>query len=259
VPLGGALAGLMVPLTLEAIGARWALAQVAALCMAGIVLAALLRERLDARRDPHSPLPSMAQTLQPVRMVLRHPVLRRLALCSLVFSAVQVSLTAYAVTFLHGELDWGLVAAGGALTAAQVAGVVGRIVWGWVADRWNAARYTLLGLSAAMALCSVTMVVLKPGTAATGVVVVLAIYGATAIGWNGVFLATVARWTPHEQTAMATAGSLFFTYLGVVIGPPLFGAVGALTGSLGMAFALLAAPLAWTLWALRRPSAKQSS
>jgi len=52
VPLGGALAGLMVPLTLEAIGARWALAQVAALCMAGIVLAALLRERLDAWRDP---------------------------------------------------------------------------------------------------------------------------------------------------------------------------------------------------------------
>jgi hypothetical protein len=88
------------------------------------------------------------------------------------------------------------------------------------------------------------------GTAQAPVVVLLALYGATAIGWNGVYLATVARSVPHADAATATAGSLFFTYLGVVVGPPLFGAVGSAFGSLGAAFALLALPLAWTVWML---------
>ncbi len=50
--------------------------------------------------------------------------------------------------------------------------------------------------------------------------------------------------------ARATAGCLFFTYVGVVIGPPLFGQAAAAAGSIGVAFAWLALPLAWTLWML---------
>ena len=51
---------------------------------------------------------------------------------------------------------------------------------------------------------------------------------------------------------MATGGCLFFTYFGVVIGPPVFGAVGGALDSLALAFALLALPLAWTVWVLAR-------
>ena len=57
---------------------------------------------------------------------------------------------------------------------------------------------------------------------------------------------------PLQQAATATSGCLFFTYFGVVIGPPLFGAAAALSGRLGIGFALLAIPLAWTLWSLQR-------
>ena len=252
VPLGGAMAAMLVPPVLEAFGTRWALAQIAALCIVAVVLAAWLHDRLDAWRDPRSPLPSLAQTLVPVRLVLGHAALRRLALATMVFSAVQVSLTAYAVTFLHGELGWGLIAAGAALTVSQIGGVVGRIAWGWVADRRGSARGTLLGLALAMALCGILMALLKPDTATLSVVLLMAVYGATAVGWNGVFLANVARRVPQHQAAMATAGSLFFTFFGVVIGPPLFGALGMGSGSLGIAFAALALPLAWAMWGLWR-------
>ena len=53
-----------------------------------------------------------------------------------------------------------------------------------------------------------------------------------------------------EQASRATAGCLFFTYLAVVIGPPLFGQLGSWAGSLGTAYAALAVPLLWTLWML---------
>lgn len=252
VPLGGVIAALLVPAVLEASGTAWALAWIAALCLASMALAASLRKRLDTWRDPTGPLPSIAQTLGPVRLVLGHPGLRRLALCSVVFSAVQVSLTAYAVTFVHGELGWGLVAAGAAMTVSQVAGAAGRVVWGWVADRRGSARATLLALAAGMAVCGLLMALLRPGTPGVFVVVLLAVYGATAVGWNGVYLASVARRVPPEQAAAATAGSLFFTFFGVVVVPPIFGALGVWAGSLGIAFAALAIPLGWAFWALRR-------
>ncbi len=251
VPAGGALAGLMVPGVLNAAGPAWALAQMALLCLLAAALAARLRGELDAQRDPAAPMPALQRIARPMRLVWSHPVLRTLALCSLVFSAVQVCLGSYAVSFLTHDLNWTLVAAGVALAVAQFGGVVGRVLWGMVADRRDDPRGTLVGLTLAMALCGLVMPWLPRAVPHGPVMVLLAIYGATAIGWNGVFLATVARVVPLEQAAMATSGCLFFTYFGVVVGPPLFGAAGTALGALGPPFALLTLPLGWALWKLR--------
>ena len=187
-----------------------------------------------------------------VVFVLDHPVLRKLALCSMVFSAVQVCLTSYVVSFLSSDLAWGLVAAGFGSAVAQIAGIVGRVLWGVAADRLRNARRVLVGLAWTMALCGVVLGLLGPGTGHGWVLALLVGYGATAIGWNGVFLATAAGQVPLQQAATATSGCLFFTYFGVVIGPPLFGVAAAAFGRLGTGFALLALPLAWTLWSLQR-------
>ena len=250
VPVGGALAGLLVPTVLGHQGPVWALALIAALCVLGALLSEVLRGDLDALRDPAAPLPTLARLAQPMRFVASHAVLCTLALCSLVFSAVQVCVSSYLVSFLTHDLRWTLVAAGVGLAAAQVAGVVGRVLWGVLADRSGEARGALIGLAVAMALCGLAMPWLTPSMPHAAVTAVLGAYGATAIGWNGVFLATIARVVPLEQAALATSGCLFFTYFGVVVGPPLFGATGGALGALGPSFALLALPLAWSLWQL---------
>ena len=56
-------------------------------------------------------------------------------------------------------------------------------------------------------------------------------FGASAIGWNGVYLAEVARRAPPGMASMATGGTLAFTFLGVVVGPPMFGALSGLFGT----------------------------
>ncbi|UUX95298.1 hypothetical protein [Aquabacterium sp. J223] len=86
------------------------------------------------------------------------------------------------------------------------------------------------------------------------VLTLLCAYGATAVGWNGVSLATVARASPPGQAATATAGTLFFTFSGVVSGPPVFGFIGGALGGYGWAFALLALPLAGSIVLLTRAS-----
>jgi len=252
VPVGGVVAGLAVPALTNTLGPAQALLAVAVLCLVAAASGQWLRASLDRGRDPAAPMPHVVRVLAPVRFVAAHPVLFKLAACSFVFSAVQVCVTSYTVTFLTHDLRWTLVAAGGALAAAQVAGVVGRIAWGVVADRLDDARPVLLALAGAMALCGLGAAALAPASAHATVIALLAAYGATAIGWNGVFLATIARVVPIGAAAQATSGSLFFTYFGVVIGPPLFGLCATLAGGLGTGFALLSLPLAWSVWLLWR-------
>ncbi|WP_295857534.1 MFS transporter [uncultured Xylophilus sp.] len=254
VPLGGALAGALVPVVLTRAGAGWALGQIAALCVLGAVLAVPLRAALDTLREPAASWPTLRGALVPIRFVLERPALRRIALCTLVLSGVQVSLTSYLVAYLHQDLLWSLVAAGLGLTVAQVAGMAGRVAWGLAADRiGDGSRRTLRGLACAMAVCGLALPLLTPGVPPAAILVLLAVYGGTAVGWNGVYLASVARAVPRAEAAMATGGSMAFTYLGVVLAPPVFGAVAQATGRVGPAYALLALPLALVLFWLRPP------
>jgi MFS family permease len=252
VPVGGVIAGLMVPALITRGSADLALATTAALCALGVLAAWPLRRALDHAREPAAGWPGWSRLVEPLRFVLTHPVLRGVAACSFAFSMVQVSLTSYLVSFVNGELGWTLVAAGAALAAAQTAGVVGRIGWGLVADRWLGARRTLLLLGAGSLLCGVALPVLAPLGNRTVLLILLCLYGAMAIGWNGVYLALVARLVPQAQAAQATGGTLFFTFLGVVVGPPVFGAAGAALGSLAWSFALMGLPMAVVLVVMAR-------
>jgi len=70
----------------------------------------------------------------------------------------------------------------------------------------------------------------------------LAVLGAAAVGWNGVFLAEVARQAPPGKAGLATGGALTFTFLGVVVGPPLFGVLVLALDGYRAAFFLIAIP-----------------
>ncbi len=252
VPVGGVVAGLMVPPLIGLGGAGAAMLATAALCVLAALSAWPLRRALDQAREPHAAWPTLARLAEPLRFVLGHGTLRGLALCSFVYSAVQVSLTSFLVSFIHGELGWTLVAAGAALAAAQAAGVGGRIGWGLVADRWLGPRRTLLALGLISLGCGLALPLVTRLAWPPALLILLCLYGATAIGWNGVYLATVARLVPQGQAAQATGGTLFFTFFGVVVGPPLFGLAGTALGGLAWAFALLALPLAGALLVLQR-------
>ncbi len=252
VPLGGMVAGLVVPGMLLAGGIAAALGVIALLCVSGALLAQLLRREVDAARDPAARLPVLVDFTSPLQSVLKHPVLRRVALSTFIFSIVQAAVTSYVVTFLTSDLHWSLVQAGAASAAAQGAAVGGRVLWGALADRMqDGARRMLSALTVAMASAGVAMAALSPGTPSALVLTLLVVYGATAVGWNGVYLATVARVAPRGEAAKATAGCLFFTFFGAVIGSPLFGLVSHSIGSLGLAYAALALPLSIAFWLLR--------
>lgn len=251
VPLGGMLAGFVVPGLMLAVGWQSALVACATLALLCALVAQPLRAALDADREATRRL-ALGNLSYPIRLVLGQPALRMLAACSFVFSIAQLSLTTYLVTFLTDRLDYGLVAAGLALSLAQFGGVAGRVLWGWLADRALGARPMLALLAATMAVASVATALLTPAMPSVVVLAVLVVFGASAIGWNGVYLAEVARRAPDGQAGVATGGTLAFTFFGVVVGPPLFGALSGLFDSYRVGYLAVAVPSALCCLALLR-------
>lgn len=251
VPLGGMLAGALIPGLMLWLGWQGALLLSAVVNVACALLTQWLRDELDADRDASVRM-AFGNLMHPLRLVLSHPALKMLAACSFVFSTVQLSLTTYLVTFLTDQMAFGLIAAGFALSLAQLGGVVGRILWGWVADQWLGARRMLLVLAAVMGCGSLITAALSPSVPTFMVLAVLLVFGASAIGWNGVYLAEVARQAPKGMASIATGGTLAFTFFGVVLGPPMFGAVSGFFHSYRAGYLALAVPILVCFFALMR-------
>ncbi|EKV31493.1 hypothetical protein C882_3866 [Caenispirillum salinarum AK4] len=238
VPIGGMLAGALVPSLTDAIGWRWAALVVGTAALAVALLVQPTRQVLDADRDPRKRA-NVAAVLAPLGMIWRHAPLRLLSVASFTFAAIQLSLSSFLVVYLARRAGMSLVDAGLILAVAQGAGIAGRVIWGWVADKWIGPRAMLLILGAVMAAAAILTGWLAPDMPVALLVPVVALFGATAIGWNGVFLAEVAHLAPKGRAGEATGGALFFTYAGVVFGPSLFGiAVEVLPGDYASAFTL---------------------
>lgn len=254
VPLGGVMAGALVPGLLIVGGTDAALLAVAAGNLLCAVIAQPIRAELDADRQPGHSL-GFANLAGPVRLVTSHAELAQLASFSFVFSVVQMCLAAYLVTYLHSALGYSLVVAGAMLSASQVGGVVGRILWGYIADRWLGSRRMLAVLALLMALCCGATAALQAGTPVALVLVLMAVFGASGTGWNGVYLAEIARLAPPGQASAATGGALSVTFLGVVLGPVLFGTLSGMFDSYRAGYLVLALPTAVCAWQLVRGKA----
>jgi MFS family permease len=238
VPAGAALAGAALPGFALTHGWKSTYLAVAMLGIGIAVAAQAMRREFDADRKPGHPI-SLSGVFAPLRLVFETRALAELALTGFVYAATQVCLASFLVLYLTEALHFGIVAAGLALTVANVGGIVGRIVWGGTADRWVPPRVLLGLIGVAAALCAYVTAVFGAGWPLALIFVVCAFFGATAIGWNGVQLAEVARHSPPGRAGRVTGASGFITFAGVVLGPPTFGALAAVTGSYRVGFVVI--------------------
>jgi Na+/melibiose symporter-like transporter len=194
-------------------------------------------------RPRYDPLTGGAGTVlrlaEQVALVRASPPLRRLALASMPWSMLQLSLNAFLVTFAVERVGLTHVTAGLLLATAQGGGLVGRLAWGLVAGRLGAGR-VVAGLGLAMGLAALAMGLAGPALPTAALFGLALVFGLTASGWNGVFLAEVARLAPPERIAEATGAVLLSSYAGLVLGPLLVAGCAAL-GSLSISYAVIGA------------------
>jgi MFS family permease len=253
VPLGGIGAALITPAVAVAWGWQWAIiGNSLALYMLVLVLQRA-HPHWDTDRDPQASIGG--NPFSGVVDIWRHPALRMLSLSGGCFVVVQFGITTFTVILFNEELGWGLIEAGIVLTASQVGGVAGRLFWGWMADHMGDAFSALIVLGVVLVLSSALCFALTPDWSMVAACALFFVMGSTASGWNGAFLAEIARIAPREQISPLTGGSLVYVNSGKAVGPIVFANVALLTGDYALTFALLALPAAaglWCLWAAHR-------
>ncbi len=253
VPLGGIGAALITPAVAIAWGWQWAIAGNSLVLYALVLVLQRGRAHWDTDCDPTAKFGG--NPFGGVVTIWRHVALRLLALSGGFFVIVQFAISTFTVILFNEQLGWGLIEAGIVLTASQVGGVGGRIFWGWMSDRMGNAFSALLLLGVVMVVSSLLCVALTPTWSMLAACALFFVMGSTASGWNGAFLAEVARLAPREMISTATGGALVFVNIGKAVGPIAVANVALLTGDYTITFALLAVPAAaglWCLWAALR-------
>src|SRR5262249_31493071 len=153
VPLGFALAGALVPISVELHGWQAVAAGVAAIC----VMTAIALQALRPLYDPESVasgrlLPTFHQIVDPLKLAWADPVLRRLCLAAVSFSSMQATIVNFTILYGVNGLLLDYVAAGIVLASATAAGMFGRVFWGALADVTRRPLAMLVTLGIVMAL-----------------------------------------------------------------------------------------------------------
>ncbi len=239
VPIGGILSGALVPGLALAFGWQASLVGCALLALGLSFAIGPLRSAWDSDRNTDAPV--LAAPLASLALVWRHGTLRWLAFASFAYSAVQLSLTGFLVTYLVAEVQLSLLVAGSVLAATHAAGAAGRLAWGWLADRIRSGTLALIANGAVALASALATAAIAAGWPVWAIAAATSIFGFSAIGWNGVFMAVIARQSAPHEVGIATGGTLSITFAGVIVGPSAFAALHDHAGlSYGAGYALLA-------------------
>lgn len=231
VPVGGVIASLVYPALAPVIGWRLALALTAIPCAA--MIAVLARHADEAHHHGRSTARLVANFRHEQRLVWGNVHLRVLALLGMLYSSLQLSISAFTVSMLVDH-HWSLFHAGLVAGAVQGCGAVGRISWGAIGDRIGG--FQVLALIGAIAMgCMITLWRLDALPVPLQIAV-LCLFGFCMTGWNGVLLAECTRHCAPQDAGRVIGGALVYTFLGVMIGPAALATVYEACGDYGLTF-----------------------
>jgi MFS family permease len=264
VPLGGVLAGVILPFAAAHLGWQGAILAVTLLPVLTILAVQPMRERLDAGRDHTHRLNaatffSSDNLTRPLAVLGKAPDLVAIGLAGCFMAVGQGAWFAFLVTYAAVELHFSLPLAGALFATMQTVSIGGRMLLGWVSDRLVPGLTVLRLCALASAAATGTLAFSGPHWPAWSLFLLAAIAGIAVSSWNGVQNAEMARRAPPGMIAETMAGGTILIFVGYIIGPPAFGAVALMSGGMGTAFKLSAAatllaliPLGWLR--IRRPT-----
>ncbi len=239
VPVGGVITSLTAPAIAVHYGFHWSLVMIVALIAGLLIFIQSHRARWDSDRGGtgHGDRAAFGG----VPLVWHQAGLRWISLVAMIFSGIQRCVLSFTVVYLVAEGSMGLVEAGVMLSVVQIGGSVARICWGWLADRLGSSLTVLMIICVITIASTLALVFFDPAWNKLLIYLLFFVIGVTAVGWNGVFHAEAARLSPPGMASVVAAGTTFFVFAGVLIGPAAFAAAYGGIGSYSNTFLLVTA------------------
>ena len=238
-PLGGMLAGLLLPPLMALYDWRIALVAIALLPVATLLCLQFIRESLDDDRDPGSPI-TLTGVMDSFRVIVSSRPLFILATTGFLYTFVQLAVLSFIVIYLSQENGLSTEFAGAVFAIIHGSAIPARIFWGAVAGRLVSC-WVLLGLIGVMMSFSIIGISLfSPDWPFWLTSMVAILLGVSTNGVLGLLLAEIARLAPTDKVGEATGGGQFFLFFGIVTGPAIFGIIVEHGGGYENAFYMIA-------------------
>jgi len=252
---GSALAALLlIPLSLS-IGWRLAIGSAVLLLAMIAGLSFLFYRDAPDEKETAKVKPNFKETL---KQLLKHKPFLIISFAAMGLSGAQISVSTYMVIFASQSLQYSLVIAGSFLALYEIGGSVGRIGWGVISDRIFSGKRVpvLIAIATITAIISIILSALPEAPSKWFLILIIFIMGFCVAGFNGIWMNFAAESVEKRFSGLASGLSLGIGSLGVVIGPPLFGAMVDWTGTFSMSWLfifmemLVVIPFLW--WAGRK-------
>jgi len=222
---GGALAAATLPAFALFFGWRNAFAFAGIVTLSSVLLCLLFYRR--PYRDKDFKNTTHGQQSGSILAVLKNRDLMVLSFLMVFFIGLQSTLETYLVLFCIDTLLCSVVTAGFFLALAHAGGILGRLSWGPISDRvfGTRRRIVLMIIGSISSFMCLTFAFLTPSFPVWSIGVLVIIFGACAIGWNGMFLILAVELAGKGREGMALGICMTIVLIGHLVGPPLFGFV----------------------------------
>ena len=237
VTAGGAVAGLLLIYLAQLKNWNFAVLVVGLLALVAGFLGVIFY-----KEPPDESIPeSASKKISPQQMGLIDLIKNRnLLLICLIMSFLalgQSSIAAFLVLYLKEHLGFPAITAGFFLTVAMISGGAGRVFWGMVSDKiFNGRRLPVMKIVCVIATISALAACFwAPHLSSSLFILIVVFLGLSFLGFQGVASVLLVEVCGHALAGRATGLGVTIAWMGMVLGPVIYGAI----VSLGYSFAWL--------------------
>lgn len=225
-PLGGMIAALLVPALAGTFGWRAGVLGAAGVCgLTGFMCAVGLRDTANGPRAHQAHTMAAGGLATRVRAILANAGIRRMSIVAMLLVIGQFCYQGYLALYMVDRFGWSKHLAAALLLAVHGGGIVGRLGWGALSDRFLHGRRTP-ALAWCAALCAVFPLALvslpRPVSVAAAAAAAFA-GGVLLLGWNGLYSTLIMEHAGAHEAGLAMGISMTMLYAVTFVTPPAFG------------------------------------
>ncbi len=225
-PLGTALAALVLPALADARGWQVALvAQGVVGVLGGLLFALVYREdRATSVTAPASAPPGLRQL---IGTLSRYSALWPVMLAGVAMVTFQYTFATHVLTFLSARFGLTVIVAAMVYSVSQWVGIAGRIGLAWASDRlWPNRRVRSLAWTMVASAVALVALISVPAATPTWLLVCLfVVIGLFGVGWYPLYLLQVAEMAPKTAVASTISFSMTLNMVAITVMPPVFGLI----------------------------------
>ncbi|PGO25212.1 MFS transporter [Bacillus cereus] len=224
IPIGGALAGVTIPLLTLKFSLSYTINVIATICIVGGLLFFIFYKESSAREHTSREDVRLSFWMQ-LKKVICKKELYPIFITGICMISLQMILVGHFMKFLAVEKSITPILAGKVFSIMLFAGMIGRIILATISDTYyKGNRRTPLFICVCISFCLILVVVMSIHTMRLwALFVAIGLLGFFAIGWFSLFMVEVAESANKESVGLTVSFALTLNQIAIIFVPALFG------------------------------------